>query len=118
MNDEHESHRGRSVPGRRQSGGMHDTGTGAYNQPTGEWATPDEMPVDISAVQFDDAFIDALSRDVPVLARDDAPPAPSRAAPALPAPPPSADPADDSSTTDDAGESTDETTETEEGARV
>ncbi|GAC48690.1 anti-sigma-D factor RsdA [Gordonia aichiensis] len=72
MNDGHESYRGRSVPGRRQSGGMHDTGTGAYNQPTGEWATPDEMPVDISAVQFDDAFIDALSHDVPTPTRDDA----------------------------------------------
>ena len=73
MNDEHESHRGRSVPGRRQSGGMHDTGTGAYRFPTGEWATPDDTPpVDISAVAFDDAFIDALSHDVPTPTRDDA----------------------------------------------
>ncbi|WP_273489877.1 anti-sigma-D factor RsdA [Gordonia otitidis] len=72
MNDERESRRGRSMPGRRQSGGLHDTGKGAYNQHTGEWATPDDTPVDISAVQFDDAFLDALSRDVPTPTRDDA----------------------------------------------
>lgn len=35
--------------------------------------TPDETtPIDVAAVRADDAFIDALSRDVPVLARDDA----------------------------------------------
>ncbi|MGV9824411.1 anti-sigma-D factor RsdA [Gordonia sp. NPDC003429] len=57
MNDEHD---------RRRRGPMSDS------TPSGGWQMPDDEPVNLSEVNFDDAYLDSLSRDLPTPTRDSA----------------------------------------------
>lgn len=65
MNDEFRQRR--HLPGRQPSGSAAGSGTGSLGGPSG---APDDF-VDVGQVHFDDAFLDALSRDIPTPTRDD-----------------------------------------------
>lgn len=69
MNDERDQFRRRAQPDRPQSGVAPRSGDGEATRVPGEGLPGDH--VDMRHVHFDDAFLDALSRDVPTPTRDD-----------------------------------------------
>ncbi len=74
MNDEHD--RRRAMPGPHSSGGVPGSGVGPHApRGHGHSGAPDDndrrADIDLRQVHFDDAFIDALSHDVPTPTRDD-----------------------------------------------
>lgn len=68
MNDAHDWRHRRANAGRDPLSGDTPEMTGPVDWPT---EAGDGAPVDLSQVAFDDRFLDALSRDVPVETRDD-----------------------------------------------
>ncbi len=73
MNDEHD--RRRPMPGPQPSGGVPGSGVGPHGGGYGRYGVSDEderrADIDLRQVHFDDAFIEALSHDVPTPTRDD-----------------------------------------------